>query len=88
MSLYSVLWTRSSTLGERSRNTQGEQTSTDNEHNAENNHNACFAGSPVLSLDEEAVDGIAGSEGCESCHFWTTVEVSWECRWGFGHLVV
>jgi hypothetical protein len=69
MSLNSVLWTRSSTLGERSRNTQGEQTNTDDEHNAENDHNACFASSPVLSLNKEAVDGIAGFEGCEGCHF-------------------
>jgi hypothetical protein len=63
------LWARSSTLGERSRNAEGEQTNTDDKHNAEDDHNACFASSPVLSLDEEAMDSIAGFEGCEGGHF-------------------
>jgi hypothetical protein len=66
-----MLWTRSSTPSERSRNVQGKQTSSDDEHNAEDDHDTCFAGGPVLSLHEDVVDGIASFERCEGGHFWT-----------------
>jgi len=55
------LWTSSSPLSDRARNAEREETGSDDEYDAEDDHDAGFAGGPALfSLGEEGVDGGAG----------------------------
>lgn len=64
------MWTSSSPLGDRARNAEREQTGSDDEHNAEDDHDSGFAGRPALfSLGQEGVDGVTGFVGREGCHF-------------------
>jgi len=55
------LWTSSSPLSDRARNAEREETGSDDEYDAEDDHDAGFAGGPALfALGEEGVDGGAG----------------------------
>jgi hypothetical protein len=64
----SVRWAGCFAPGEGTRDAEEEETRSDNENNTEDDNNTGFVPSPILSLDEQAVDGFASLDWGESGH--------------------